>query len=107
MKAIHYQLVTTAIKGPQTPIEKIKCVQQDSKELSPRSLDKMLLKRQINSQNVQSTQLSKFFKYSKLSKLSIFFRMISKLSKLVQIQYDHTILKHVQTCLNLFKFNMI
>ena len=39
--------------------------EQDSKELSPRSLDKMLLKRQVNSQNVQSTQLSKFFKFSK------------------------------------------
>ena len=38
------------------------------KELSPRSLDKMLLKRQVNSQNVQSTQLSKFFKFSKSSK---------------------------------------
>ena len=37
---------------------------QDSKELSPRSLDKMLLKLQVNSQNVQSTQLSKFFKIS-------------------------------------------
>ena len=33
-------------------------MKQDSKELSPRSLNKMLLKRQINSQNVQSTQLS-------------------------------------------------
>ena len=32
---------------------------QDSKELSPRSLDKMLLKLQVNSQNVQNTQLSK------------------------------------------------
>ena len=28
---------------------------QDSKELSPRSLDKMLLKLQVNSQDVQST----------------------------------------------------
>ena len=35
---------------------------QDSKELSPRSLDKMLLKLQVISQNVQSTQLSKFLK---------------------------------------------
>ena len=33
---------------------------QDSKELSPRSLVNMLLKLQVNFQNVQSTQLSKF-----------------------------------------------
>jgi hypothetical protein len=43
-------------------------VKQDSKELSPRSLDKMLLELQVNSQNVQSTQLTKFFKFSKSSK---------------------------------------
>ena len=46
---------------------------QDSKELSPRSLDKMLLKRRVNSKNVQSNQLSKFFKFSKSSKFSKFF----------------------------------
>ena len=51
---------------------------QDSKELSPRSLDKMLLKRQVNSQNVQSTQLSKFFKFSKSSK---FFKLYCMLFK--------------------------
>ena len=38
---------------------------QDSKESSPRLLDKMLLKLQVNAQNVESTQLSKFFKFSK------------------------------------------
>ena len=42
--------------------------EQDSKELSPRSLDKMLLELQVNSRNVQSTQLTKFFKFSKSSK---------------------------------------
>ena len=42
--------------------------EQDSKELSPRSLNKMLPKQQVNSQNIQSTQLSKFFKLSKFSK---------------------------------------
>ena len=51
---------------------------QDSKELSPRSLDKMLLKRQVNSQNVQSTQLSKFFKFSKSSKFFKLYCMIFK-----------------------------
>ena len=35
---------------------------QDSKEFSPRSLNKMLLKLQVNSQYVQNTQLSKFLK---------------------------------------------
>ena len=35
---------------------------QDSKESSPRSLDKMLLELQVNSQNVHNTQWSKFFK---------------------------------------------
>ena len=43
--------------------------EQDSKELSPRSLDKMLLELQVNSQNVQSIQLTKFFRFSKPSKL--------------------------------------
>ena len=52
--------------------------EQDSKELSPRSLDKMLLELQVNSQNVQSTQLSKFFKFSKSSKFSKIFCMIFK-----------------------------
>ena len=47
--------------------------EQDSKELSPRSLDKMLLKRQVNSQNVQST-----FKFSKSSKFSKIICMIFK-----------------------------
>ena len=73
---------------------------QDSKELSPRSLDKMLLKLQINSQNVQSTQLSKFFKLSKSSKFSL-----TNMSKLVQIQYDMNCYDSYdsQTCLNMFK----
>jgi hypothetical protein len=51
---------------------------QDSKEWSPRSLDKMLLKRQVNSQNVQSTQSSKLFKYSKSSKFFKSYCMIFK-----------------------------
>ena len=57
--------------------------QQDSKELSPRSLDNILLKLQVNSQNVQNTQLSKFFKFSKFSK----FLNCSKL-KLCQILWN-------------------
>ena len=86
---------------------------QDSKELSPRSLDKMLLKLQVNSQNIQSTQLSKCFKSSKSSKSCKF----SNMSKLVQILYDlncydsydsHRYLNMFkQTCQNLFRFNMI
>jgi len=56
----------------------MKSEKQDSKESSPRSLDKMLLKRQVNSQNVQSTQLSKFFKFSESSK---FFKLYCMLFK--------------------------
>ena len=52
--------------------------EQDSKELSPRSLDKILLKQQVNSQNVQSTQSSKLFKYSKSSKFFKSYCMIFK-----------------------------
>ena len=62
---------------------------QDSKELSPRSLDKILLKLQVNSQNVQNTQLLQFIWFSNMSKL-------------VQIQYD-TNCYDSQTCLNMFK----
>jgi hypothetical protein len=80
-------------------VKKINChfyKKQDSKELSPRSLDKMLLKLQVNSQNVQSTQLSKFFKFSKSSKFL-------KCSN----SYDSQAMsKHVETCLILFRFNM-
>ena len=61
-------------------------LKQDSKELSPRSLDEMLLKWQVNSQNVQSTQLSKFFKFSKFLKHSN-----------CNNSYDS------QTCLKMFK----
>ena len=88
---------------------------QDSKELSPRSLDKMLLKLQVNSQNVQSTQLLQFIWFSNIAKLVQFNNMILKqvqtcsdsiwdelwfiwflnTSKLVQIQMIHMILKHV------------
>ena len=41
---------------------------QDSKESSPRLLDKMLLKLQVNSKKVQKIQLSQFFQFSKSSK---------------------------------------
>ena len=44
---------------------------QGSKELSPRLLDKMLLKLQVISQNVQNTRLSKFLKCSKLKPCKI------------------------------------
>ena len=47
-------------------------------KLSPRSLDKMLLKRQVNSQNVQNTEWSKFFKFSKSSKFFKLYCMIFK-----------------------------
>ena len=89
-------------------------MKQDSKELSPRSLDKMLLKRQVNSQNVQSTQLSKFFKFSKSSEFYKSFVWFSNMSKLVQIQVwmiwivtIHKILKHVWTCSNMSKLVQI
>ena len=61
---------------------------QDSKELRLRSLNKMLLKLQVNSQAVQSTQLSKFFKFSKSSKFW-------KCSKFKDSKF--------KTCLNLFR----
>ena len=51
----------------------------------------MLLKLQVNSQNIQSTQLSKCFKSSKSSKSCKFSNMS----------------EHVETCLNLFRFYMI
>ena len=91
-------------------------IEQDSKELSPRSLDKMLLKRQVNSQNVQSTQLSKFFKFSKSSKFFKLFCMIFKhvYTCLDSIWYEllwfigfSNMSEHVETCLNLFRFNVI
>ena len=80
--------------------------EQDSKELSPRSLDKMLLQQQVNSQNIQRTQLSKFFKFSNTSNFSKFFWMIFKL---VQIQYDFNCYDsyHSQTCLNSFKMSKL
>ena len=80
-------------------------IKKDSKELSPRSLDKMLQKWQVNSQNVQSTQLSKFFKYSKSSKFFKLYCMLFKQSKLVSIQYDVNCYDscNSQTCLNMFK----
>ena len=89
-------------------VKKINChfyKKQDSKELSPRSLDKMLLKLQVNSQNVQSTQLSKFFKFSKSSKFFKLFCMISNMSKPVQILYDMNYYNSYdsQTCLKMFK----
>ena len=91
-------------------------LKKDSKELSPRSLDKMLLKLQVNSQNVQSTQLSKFFKFSKSSK----FLKCSKFKpcQIIILEYSiwyellrfiqfSNMFEHLQTCLNLFRFNMI
>ena len=45
---------------------------QDSKELSPRSLDKMLLKRQVNSQNVQSNCLNSSNSINPLNYLNYF-----------------------------------
>ena len=104
---------------------------QDSKELSPRSLDKMLLKLQVNSQNVQNTQLLQFIWFSNISEhvqtcLNLFrFNMIQivtihttclnmmkhVLTCLESIWYElkwfSNTSEHVQTCLNLFKFNMI
>ena len=75
--------------------------------MSPRSLDKMLLKLQVNPQNVQNIQLSKFFTFSRSSK----FLVLKIQSGLVpheliidanwQDSYDF------QTSLNLFRFNMI
>ena len=71
-------------------------MKQDSKELSPRSLDKMLLKLQANSQNVQNTQLLQFIWFSNISKV-------------VQIPYETNWYDSYdfQTCLNLFRFNTI
>ena len=84
--------------------------QQDSKELSPRSLNKMLLKLEINSQTVQSTQLSKLFQFSKSSKFS--FTNMSKLVldsiwyELLQFIRFSNMSEKVQACLNLFRFNI-
>ena len=61
---------------------------QDSKESSPRSLDKMLLKLQVNSQNVQSTQSSKFFKFSKSSKLLKCLKFKPCQIKILEYSYD-------------------
>ena len=91
-------------------------MKQDSKELSPRALDKMLLKRQVNTQNVRSTQLSKFFKFSNSYKLSKFFCMIFKHAwtcsnmfrfNMIQIVTIHAILKYVWTCWNMSKLVQI
>ena len=85
--------------------------EQDSKELSPRSLDKILLKRQVN---VQSTQLSNFFKFSKSSKFSKIlwiydFQTCLKLFRfnMIWIVTIHKILKHVWTCSNMSKLVQI
>ena len=81
------------------------------KKLSPRSLDKMLLKRQVN---VQSTQLSNFFKFSKSSKFSKIlwiydFQTCLKLFRfnMIWIVTIHKILKHVWTCSNMSKLVQI
>ena len=92
-------------------LEKQNVNKQDSKELSPRSLDKMLLKRQVN---VQSTQLSNFFKFSKSSKFSKIlwiydFQTCLKLFRfnMIWIVTIHKILKHVWTCSNMSKLVQI
>ena len=73
-------------------------LQQDSKESSPRSLDKMLLKLQVNSQNVQNTQWSKFFKFSKSSK----FLKCSKFKPcqiiILKYSYDTKWCNHINSC---------
>ena len=74
---------------------------QDSKESSPRSLDKVLLKLQVNSQNVQNTQLSKLFKFSKSSKFSNFLKC-SKFKPcqiiILKYSYDTKWCNHINSC---------
>ena len=94
--------VSKSAKSPNLLTFKVNFLyQQDSKELSPRSLDKMLLKLQVNSQNVQNTQLSKFFKFSRSSK----FLQYSKFNSVntIWIVTIHVILEHVWTCWNTSK----
>ena len=63
---------TTKSENEQKNLKSVEKSKQDSKESSPRSLDKMLLKLQVNSQNVQNTKFSKFSKSSKFLKCSKF-----------------------------------
>ena len=74
----------------------------------------MLLKQQVNSQNVQSTQLSNFSKFSKSSKFSKIlwiydFQTCLKLFRfnMIWIVTIHKILKHVWTCSNMSKLVQI
>ena len=68
---------------------------QDSKESSPRSLDKMLLKLQVNSRNVQNTQWPKFFKFSKFLKCSKF---KSCQITILKYSYDTKWCNHINSC---------
>ena len=70
---------------------------QDSKELSPRSLNKMLLKRQVKALNCLNSSNS-------LNPLKSFV-WFSNMSELVQIQYNMNCYNSYdsQTCMNMFK----
>ena len=76
----------------------LKCfenTEQDSNKLSPRLLDKMLLKLQVNIQNVQNTQWSKFFKFSKSSKFLKCSKFKSCQITILKYSYDCIILYHM------------
>ena len=62
---------------------------QDSKELSPRLLDKMLIKLQVNSQYVQNTQLSKLLKCPKFKQCKII---------ILKYSYDTKWCNHINSC---------
>ena len=73
-------------------------MEQDSKESSPRSLDKMLLKLQVNSQNVQNTQWSKFYKFSKFSKFLKCSKFKSCQITILKYSYDTKWCNHINSC---------
>ena len=63
--------------------------------MSPRALNKMLLKLQVNSQNIQNTQWSKFSKSSKFLKCSKF---KSCQITILKYSYDTKWCDHINSC---------
>ena len=91
--------VKTRFKTNPKPLDK--CffgLKQDSKESSPRSLNEMLLKLQVNSQNVQNTQWSKFFKFSKSSKFLKCSKFKSCQITILKYSYDTKWCNHINSC---------